>query len=371
MPIDRRRFLAASAAAAGAAVPLASAAANAAAAQPVRVWEIGPKGGFDTLRLATRSLRAPARGEVLVDVHMSGIAARDQGIVQGWFLEDKPPTLIPLSEGVGTVSQVGEDVEHVQVGDRVTCVHFARWISGPWTPANYVVDVGNTVDGWLGERVLLPASGVTRVPDAVSDATAATLSGSGLTAWHALHEVARVKAGDTVLTLGTGGVSSWGLLLAKAAGARVVVTSSDDGKLEQMRALGADLTVNYRRDRDWGNTVHAATGGVDIVLENVGRLTLDDSMKACGNNAMLVMIGTGPLPERLPEMPGFYIKNLGMRAISNGSRLMMEDLLKAVAANRIEAVIGEVFGFDAVVAAFEQAASSSHIGKILIDHRRA
>jgi NADPH:quinone reductase-like Zn-dependent oxidoreductase len=119
----------------------------------------GPERGFDTLRIATRPLRAPGRGEVLVDVHMSGIAARDQGVVRGWFLEDKPPTLIPLSEGVGTVCRSARMSITSKVGDRVTCVHFARWISGPWSRRTIAVDVGNTVDGWLGERVVLPASG--------------------------------------------------------------------------------------------------------------------------------------------------------------------------------------------------------------------
>ncbi len=372
MTIDRRILLGGAAAAlAGGAYGALSAPAY---AQPhgvasARVWEVGAAGGFDTLRQVTRELPAPGPDEVLVDVHMSAIAARDQGIVRGWFLENKPPTLIPLSEGVGTIVQLGSNVEHVAVGDRVICAHFARWVSGAWSPDNYRVDVGNTVDGWLGEQVLLPASGIARVPAGVDDATAATLSGSGVTAWHALNEVARVKAGDTVLTLGTGGVSSWGVLLAKAAGARVIVTSSSDDKLAQMRELGADVTINYRRDRDWGEKIMRDTGGADIVLENVGRLTLDQSMLACANNAMLVMIGTGPLPDRLPEMPGLYVKNLGLRAISNGSRSMLEDLLRAVDAAGIEAVIGRVFAFSEVIEAFEFAAASSHAGKVLIDHR--
>ena len=380
MPLDRRTFLAAGAAsvatvAASATTTTTATASGAADARvgqtrgPTRVWEVGEAGGFDTLRMVTRETPVPRADQVLVEVHMSGVAARDQGVVRGWFLEDKPPTLIPLSEGVGTVLQVGEAVGHIAVGDRVTCVHFARWINGPWSPANYQVDVGNTVDGWLGQRIVLPASGVTRVPAGISDATAATLSGSAITAWHALHHVARVKAGDTVLTLGTGGVSSWGLLLARAAGARVVVTSSSDEKLAQMRALGAEVTVNYRRESNWGEKIAAQTGGVDIVLENVGRQTLEQSMLACASNAMIVMIGTGRLPERLPEMPGFYLKNLGMRAISNGSRQMMEELLRAIDANGIEAQIGRVFAFEQVVEAFEFAAASGHVGKVLIDHR--
>jgi NADPH:quinone reductase-like Zn-dependent oxidoreductase len=341
-----------------------------AAASSTRVWEIGARGGFDTLRQVSRETPQPGPGQVLVDVHMSGIAARDQAIVQGWFLEDKSPTLIPLSEGVGTILAVGPGEQRLQVGQRVTCCHFASWVDGPWTPANYAVDVGNTVDGWLGQQVLLPASGVVVVPDSISDATAATLSGSAVTAWHALHVVARVQPEDTVLSLGTGGVSSWGLLLAKAAGARVAVTSSSDAKLGRMRELGADITVNYRTTPDWGEAIYEATGGgATIVLENVGRKTLDQSMLAAGNNAMLVMIGTAPLPEQLPKMPGFYVKNLAMKAISNGSRRMLEDLLTAVAAQRLEGVVSARFSFSAAVEAFEAAAAGANVGKVLIAHK--
>jgi len=365
--ISRRSLLAGSlSAAAVGGVP----AGTAAASSRTVVWEIGPKGGFETLRQSVRPIPQPQSGEVRVDVHMSAIAARDQAIVRGWFLEDKPPSLIPLSEGVGTITAVGPGEERLQVGQRVVCCHFADWVNGPWTPANYVTDVGNTVDGWLGQQVVLPASGVAIVPDEVSDSTAATLSGSAVTAWNALHVVAGVKPGDTVLSLGTGGVSSWGVLLAKAAGARVAVTSSSDAKLARMRELGAEVTVNYRTTPKWGEAVYAATdGGASIVLENVGRKTLDQSMRASGNNAMLVMIGTAPLPEQLPKMPGFYIKNLALKAISNGSRKMLEDLLQTVAAERLEGIVGSRFGFDEVVRAFEAAAASRHVGKVLIDHK--
>ena len=360
--IDRRAFLAAAAATPAVGV-------GQTAGEPVREWQIGPPGDFDTLRLASRVVGAPGTGQVVIDVSASALAGRDRAIARGWFLENKPAELVPLSEGVGEVVAVGPDVSRIQMGDRVVCAHFAAWVDGPWTPDNYRVDVGNTVNGWLAERIILPESGIAKVPVGVSVETAATLAGSGITAWHALHEVARVKTGDTVLSLGTGGVSSWGVLLAKAAGARVVVTSSSNDKLSRMKAAGADLVVNYRENPEWGKEVFDKTGGVDIVLENVGRLTLDQSMLACSNNAMIVMIGTGPLPDQLPKMPGLYIKNLAVKAISNGSRRMLEDMLKAVSANGIEAVVEHKFGFDHAVEAFKLMDRSTHIGKIVIDHR--
>ncbi len=334
-----------------------------------RAWQVGEAGDFDTLQLVERARAALGPDQVRVKVHASALAGRDLGIARGWFLENKPPTLVPLSEGAGRVLEVGERVRRLKPGDRVVCVHFAGWVDGPWTPANYAQDVGNTMDGWLADEVVLPQSGLVRLPDGVSDQTAATLAGSGITAWHALHQVAYVKPGETVLSLGTGGVSSWGVKLAKAAGARVVVTSSRDDKLARMRALGADVTVNYRRNADWGMQVQEQTGGVDVVLENVGRETLDQSMLACGYNARIVMIGTAGLPDELPKMPGFYIKNLSMKAISNGSQRMMSDLVRAIAVNNIEAVVSRVFDFEAAVAAFKYMAQSSHIGKVVITHR--
>jgi NADPH:quinone reductase-like Zn-dependent oxidoreductase len=342
--------------------------AQAGRSKPLRFWEVGEAGGFDTLRLVQRDPAALAAGQVRIQVLASALAGRDLGIAKGWFLNDKPPTLVPVSEGVGRVLEVGAGVGRIKPGDRVVSVHFAGWVDGPWTPANYALDVGNTIDGWLADQVILPESGLVTVPGNVSDFTAATMVGSGITAWHALHEVARVKSGETVLSLGTGGVSTWGLKLAKAAGARVVMTSSSDAKLARMRELGADVTINYRRNPDWGEAVQAQTGGVDVVLENVGRETLDQSMLGCGYNARIVMIGTARLPDQLPTMPGFYIKNLSMKAISNGSQRMMTDMMRAVAANDIEAVVGREFQFDDAVAAFQFMAESSHIGKVVIRH---
>ena len=365
--MDRRLFIAGSAA-----TTLASGSLSAAAAEPAgkifrsETWEIGEKGGFSTMRKVMRELPPPASGNVIVKVDFSSIAGRDIAIAQGWFLEDKDPTLVPLSEGFGTVVAVAPDERRIKVGDKVTCAHFAMWEEGPWTPANYAVDIGNTVDGWLTQYAVLPSSGIAILPEAIDGATAATMSGSGVTAWHALQEKARVRSGETVLSLGTGGVSTWGVLLAKAAGARVVVTSSSDAKLATMRELGADITVNYRSDPDWGKTIHQLTGGVDVVLENVGRPTLDQSMLACGNNARIVMIGTGPLPKQLPKMPGFYIKNLSMVAISNGSRLMLEDFANAIVANNLKAAIAGTYDFADAPAAFEASTKHDRIGKILI-----
>lgn len=164
-------------------------------------------------------------------------------------------------------------------------------------------------------------------------------------------------------------MSSLRALLAKAAGARVAVTSSSDDKLAQMRELGVDLTVNYRRNPEWGREISTLTGGgVDVVLENVGRPMLDQSMIASAPEATIVMIGTGPLPKALPRMPGFYEKKFLLKAISNGSRRMFEDLLSAMSATDLRPIISERYPFEEAIAAFRALERGEYLGKILITH---
>jgi NADPH:quinone reductase-like Zn-dependent oxidoreductase len=382
--ISRRAVLVSSAAAglagAGAAVSAGVTAANAGAGNSVigtvprgstTVWQIGEQKSFATLERVARPIPAPGPGQALIRVHYAGIAARDQGIVMQMFPVPpgpRPATRIPLSEGSGEVLAVGAGETRLKPGDRVTCCHWANWVSGPWSPTNYAADVGNTIDGWLGEMILLPTSCLAIIPQAVSWEDAATVSGSGLTVWHALHEVAHVRSDDIVLTLGTGGVSSFGLLLAKAAGAQVVVTSSSDEKLAEMKKLGADLTINYRTSPQWGKEVVDKTGGrgASVVLENVGPATLDQSMAASAVNARIVMIGTGRPPANPPNMNGMYIKNLMLKAISAGSRTMLESLLAAMAQNRLKPVVSKVVPYAQAPQAYSEIRGGDHIGKIVV-----
>lgn len=335
------------------------------------VWQIGEQKSFQTLQRVERPVPVPGPGMALVRVHYAGIAARDQGIAIQMFPVPpgpRPATRIPLSEGSGDVLAVGAGEARIKPGDRVTCCHWANWVAGPWSPSNYSADVGNTIDGWLGEHVLLPTSCLAVLPEGVSYEDAATVTGSGLTAWHALHEVAHVRSDDVVLSLGTGGVSTWGVQLAKAAGARVVVTSSSDEKLAQMKQLGADLTVNYRANPQWGKEVFEKTGGrgASVVLENVGPATLDQSMAAASVNARVVMIGTGRPPPNPPNMNGMYIKNLMLKAISAGSRTMLEGLLAAMAQNRLKAAISQVVPYAEAVRAYDAIKAGEGVGKIVI-----
>jgi len=378
--VDRRDFLGAADAAGGVlASGLATAAASAPAAakgsaarggRTIRAWQVGGQSSLASLQLVTRPAPVAGPGEAVVRVRCSALNARDLAIVGGRFARVKRPTLVPLSDGAGEVVAVGPGVAVVKPGDRVICAHFPAWNDGAWSARNWDYDVGSTLDGWLAEETVLPAQGLVKLPESIAWETACTLPVAGATAWHALYGIARVKPGDVVLTLGTGGVSTWGLRLARASGAQVIVTSSSDEKIARLRELGAFAGVNYRTNPAWGRAVVEATGGhgADVVLENVGRATLDESMSAAASSGRIVMIGTGPLPQQLPRMPFLYEKNLALQAISNASRRMLADLVEAVAANGLQPVIGKIFAFGAAKDAFELMAKAGHAGKIVIRH---
>ncbi|MGY8963066.1 MAG: zinc-dependent alcohol dehydrogenase family protein [Rhodospirillales bacterium] len=378
--VSRRNVLTAAAGATGALIGGKAALAEAAeqvaqsGGETYRVYEIGEQKGPETLRMVERPVPAPGPGQALIKVVSTSINARDHGLISNRFpipRGRRPDTRIPISEGAGVVAAIGEGVTQVQVGDRVTATHFSSWVKGPWDPEqSYIGDIGNNIDGWLAEMALLPAHALVKLPEGVSEETAATFVSSGVTAWHALYEVARVKPGDIVLSLGTGGVSSFGVQLAKMSGAKVVVTSSSDAKLEAMKKHGADIGINYRTTPDWGRAVIEATDGhgADIVLENVGRRTLDQSLTGAAVNAYVVLIGTDRLPEELPKMPGFYMKNITMKAISNASVEMLNDMVQAYGVSGLTPPISKRFSFEDAAKAFEYQREHDDIGKVIIQH---
>ena len=229
---------------------------------------LGAPGGLDHLQLVDmREPEGPAAGEIRVRLHASSLNFHDYAVVRG--LRPAADGRIPMSDGAGVVEAVGAGVTELAVGDSVVSGFFPLWHDGPPVIADFSQTPGDGLDGYARELVVTPASWFTKAPKGFSHAEAATLTTAGLTAWRALVVECRVKAGDTVLVLGTGGVSIFALQLAKLMGATVIATSSADQKLERVRALGADHTVNYKADPEWGNTVRRLTGGhgVDHVVE--------------------------------------------------------------------------------------------------------
>jgi NADPH:quinone reductase-like Zn-dependent oxidoreductase len=335
----------------------------------MKVWEVGTQTGISSLRQVTRDEPITSTGHATIKVHASALNHRDLMITEKKYGGPKPENRVPLSDGAGEVIAVGEGVTNVKIGDRVIANMFAGWIDGPWVPGLFSADYGNTRDGWATERLSAPATSLAKVPDHLSWEEAATLSSAGVTAWNNLHVLGRMKAGDTVLVLGTGGVSIFGLQLAKAGGARVIVTSSSDDKLARAKALGADILINYKKTPDWEKEVMSATNGngADIILETVGTGSLTKSLQAAAFCARIGLIG-GLDSSQPPQVFPLVAKNAILGGITVGSVKMLKDMLACIAAVKLKPVVDKVFAFDDMPKAYEYLDGASHLGKVVIKH---
>jgi NADPH:quinone reductase-like Zn-dependent oxidoreductase len=332
----------------------------------MKAWEIGNQTGLDSLRMVERDDPIAGHGQAVVAIRACALNHRDLMIMRNRYGGPKPETRIPLSDAAGEVISVGEGVTHVAPGDRVCATHFTGWTDGAFDPAYFGHDLGNSADGLLAERVALPAACLVKLPDNLSDRAAATIPVAGATVWSCVHRLGQIKAGDTVLMLGTGGVSIYALQIAKMNGARAVITSSSNDKLERVRALGADVTINYRTNPNWDQAVLDEAGGADIVVETGGIGTLGQSLNACRPNARVGLIGALAGRAEQPSLGPLLLRNLVLKGITSGSRTMLEEFVAAVEVNGFDPVIDRVFDFDDARAAYEYLDSGSHIGKIVI-----
>lgn len=336
----------------------------------MKAYRIGPQTGLDSLTPVTRPDLVPGPGEAIIKVRLVCLNHRDMLVLQGTYGARRPEDRVPVSEGMGEVLAVGEGVANLAIGTRVVAPHFVTWIDGDFQRSAFAHDVGITHDGWLAEQVRVPAAALVPVPDSLTDVQAAPLASSALTAWNAVVEVGKVKAGDIVLTLGTGGVSIWALQIAKAAGARVAITSSSEDKLEFARKLGADITINYRTSPDWEKALLDATGGAgaDIIVETAGQATLGQSIDAAATNGRIAIIGAlaGKANEGLANFGTIIGKNLVLTGIAEGSRAMLVRLLRTIELHDIQPVIDREFAFDSAPEAYRYLHAGNHVGKVLV-----
>jgi NADPH:quinone reductase-like Zn-dependent oxidoreductase len=305
--------------------------------------------------------------DVLVHLRAAALNYRDHAILTGKYRYDLDHDTIPCSDGAGEVVTVGSAVTRFQPGDRVIPTFFQIWIDG--VPPKNRAALGAPLDGTLAEFVSLDEDGWVRMPSSLSFEQAATLPCAGPTAWNALMRAGTpIKPGDTVLCLGTGGVSMFALQFARAAGARVIVTSSSDEKIERARKLGASDGVNYQRHPDWEKEVLRLTGGrgVDCVIENGGIGTLARSFECVGWGGKVALIGVLAGREGNANPHDLMFKSASLHGIGVGSRASLEQLMQAIEVNRIQPVIDRVFSFDQVPDAFALQASGSYFGKIVI-----
>jgi NADPH:quinone reductase-like Zn-dependent oxidoreductase len=334
----------------------------------MRAVTLGAPGGLDHLKLVVMGEpAAPAAGEIRVRVHASSINFHDYAVVKGFI--PASDGRIPLSDGAGVVEAVGEGVTEFAVGDHVVSCFFPLWHDGPPMIGDFSTTPGDGLDGYARESVVHPATWFTKAPKGFSHAEAATLTTAGLTAWRALVVDGGLKAGDTVLVLGTGGVSIFALQFAKLMGATVIATSSSDEKLERVRALGADHTINYKAEPEWGAAVKRLTDGrgVDHVVEVGGPGTLPQSIIAVRIGGHISLIGTltrqsGDLPLGL-----MMIKQARLQGLIVGSRSHQKQMVRALEANGLRPVIDRSFALETLGDAFRYEESRQHFGKICIE----
>jgi NADPH:quinone reductase-like Zn-dependent oxidoreductase len=335
----------------------------------MKVYEIQSNAGIDALALVDRPEPKPAAGEVLVQVKATSLNYRDLLVIEGAYGAGQKYPLIPISDGAGEVVAVGKGVTRVKIGDRVAATFFQDWIYGSLTREQMKSDLGGGIDGMLAEYVILHQDGLVILPDHLSYAEGATLPCAAVTAWHGLVTKGNISPGDSVLLLGTGGVSIFALQFAKIHGARAIATSSSDEKLALIKQLGADETINYKTTPDWEKQVYQLTNrtGVDHVVEVGGAGTLPKSLQAVriGGRVSLIGVLSGRGSE-IDPMPILF-KSLTVQGIYVGSREMFEAMNQTIQQHQIKPIIDRVFPFNEAREAYRYLKSAAHFGKVVIN----
>lgn len=324
--------------------------------------------GIDALRCVERPTPRPGPGQVLVRVRAASLNYRDLLIADGTYPRGPSP-LVPGSDGAGEVVELGPGARRLATGDRVMGAFFERWIDGPFDFQAAVASArGGSIHGVFAEYCLFDEAAAVRIPEGLGFEAAATLPCAGVTAWASVVELGAIRSGQTLLGLGTGGVSMFALQLAKQAGATVIVTSSSDDKLARARALGADHAINYRSTPDWAAAARELTGGqgVDHIVEVGGAGTLASSMRALRPGGHLVLVGqlSGAMAQREQALDNQ--RDLRVDSVFVGSARQLADLAAFVARTRLEPVIDRVFAFSDLVPAYRHLQRGDHLGKIVV-----
>lgn len=333
----------------------------------MRVFEI-TEWGIDNLKPNERDVPEINENQILVKMKAASLNFRDYLMIEGKYNPKQKLPLIPLSDGAGEVVETGSAVKGIKKGDRVAGQFAPRWVSGSPEHNELRTTLGGPLDGTLTEYRAFGAEEVVKVPDFLTYEEAATLPCAALTAWSSLVTYGNIKTGDTVLVLGTGGVSVFALQFARAAGAHVIATSSDDEKLARVKELGADEIINYKETPNWGSRVRKMTGlrGVDHIIEVGGASTLEQSLKAVRIDGTISLIGILGGSESSLNLLPIVMQNVKMQGIVVGSRKAFEDMNRAVEKHRIKPVVDKIFPFEESVEAVKYLRSQKHLGKIVI-----
>jgi NADPH:quinone reductase-like Zn-dependent oxidoreductase len=336
--------------------------------ETMKAYQLAGQNGPDSLQLSDIAEPKPAPGQVTVRVRATSLNYRDRMVADGRYSAPVSLPLIPLSDGAGEIAALGEGVTRWKEGDRVMGTFFQNWQRGPVQREAFQSALGGTLDGMLADYVTLSSEGVVAIPPDLSFEEAATLPCAALTAWHALVTKGKVSADQTVLLLGTGGVSIFALQFAKMHGARVIITSSSEEKLTRAKSVGADETINYRTTPDWEREVFRLTekSGADHVIEVGGTDTFPKSLRALSLGGTISVIGgvsgfvsdvpLGEILGRLALIRGIYV----------GSRDMFEAMNRAITRHQLKPAVDRVFPFSDAPAAYRYQKSGAHFGKVVI-----
>jgi NADPH:quinone reductase-like Zn-dependent oxidoreductase len=328
--------------------------------------------GLDNLRLEERPDPRPGPGQIVLRMRAASLNFRDLRMIEGVYNPRQSLPLVPASDGVGEVVALGEGVSRVKIGERVSPIFAQRWVAGTPTTAELRSTLGGPFDGTLAELMVVDAEGVVRVPDYLSDVEAATLPCAALTSWNALVTLGNVRPGDIVVTQGTGGVSIFGIQLARLLGARVIATTGSDDKIERLRELGANDVINYKREPEWGKTARALSDGrgVDLVLDVGGGTTLAQSIRAVRPAGHISVIGVlAGVAADLNVLP-ILMQGLRLQGVFVGHRHSFEAMNRALQQHRLKPIVDRVFPLEETRAALDYLKSGQHFGKVCIEISR-
>ena len=335
----------------------------------MRAYHLTPGAGLAGLTLHEQSVPEPARTEALVRVRASALNYRELNVARNTYPLPLKPDLIPVSDGAGEVVAIGPEVTRVQPGDRVMASIFPRWLDGPFD-LEVSAQLGGSLDGMLTEYAALGQDALVPIPEHLSYEQAATLPCAAVTAWHALTGGRGVQPGETVLTLGSGGVSLFALQFARLFGARVIATTGNDDKVQRLRSLGAAHVLNYRTTPDWPERVRELTGGAgaEVIVEVAG--TIDQSLRAVARGGEIAFVGLldDGEPSATVDPRTLWLTGATVRPLAVGSRAHFTAMARAIAAHRLEPVIDRVFGFDQAPAAYRYFQDARPLGKVVLAH---
>lgn len=334
----------------------------------MKAYQLQGPHGIDGMKLVERPVPAPGPGQVLVRIKAASLNYRDLLTVQGGYGSRQKFPLVPVSDGAGVVESVGPGVKDFTPGDRVIGSFFEGWLGGEPSEAKMRTSLGGAVDGVLCEYRIWPSQALVRTPEHLTDPEAATLPCAALTAWSAVVKLGNVRPGQTVLTQGTGGVSIFALQFARMLGARVIATSSSETKIEKLKQLGADITINYKATPEWGKLARQQTGrGVDLVVEVGGVGTLNESIRATRIGGTIAFIGVlAGQPQTEPRISLMVMQQQRLQGTTVGSVEDLQAMVDAIAISRMKPVMDKTFTFIEAREAFAYMASGAHFGKVAI-----